>query len=798
MEPNAVEAAKARLRENYAEITRSMRAAREGNPYAAEPDPERRKARLQAKANLTPREASAVSAAIEQVSTPSPDGKAVLGVEAPLRADEPLAAGAEKVWGDTLDFVNVSFLEKGARIARAVGRVSFRNGRPQGSGFLIGEGLFITNHHVIPSAEFARNLALDFDFELDLLGNRRSVTRFAINNAVFVTDPDTQDGLDYTIVAVGDRLEGNLAIETFGWSGLSDSGDKHMLGEFANIVQHPSGRFKEVVLRENRLVGRYANALHYVADTEPGSSGSPVFNSEWRPIALHHWGAPWRELFGDDGAPASTEVNEGIRISAIVRQLRDRLRDLSPSVRDRLAHALDRGEAPEQNPIVLVPETDATKTNDPLGTPRIDESGHVSWTVPLEVSVHIPALARTEAKSAHGLAGVIADRPPPGERTAQDRYRDRSGYKRGFIEGFDVPMPALAPSLIVDAARNRLAEAGDDPFELKYHHFSVVMNARRRLAFFTACNIDGASAKEVDRKTKTVSPLRPDSPGLEAMPEDAEAESWRGDTRIGSSQFTGTPFYDKQKIPGFPVLQAPGRIARMFQKGHLVRRLDPCWGTDEIALEAEADSFHYTNAAPQVGFFNQGTAAANQAGGGKLWRAVENYVLRGAIADQQRVTSFTGPIFAEDDRDYRGVRVPRRFFKVTVWAENGELRSLAMIADQGPVIETWPEALFVGGEAAAEAEAFMDADELDKVEDFLSTVAEVEEATKFDFGEAVRDADVRRGGSEERIESESEIELRPTRAQPRARRQRSTRPAAPADRRERRGRRAKPATEPPD
>lgn len=791
MEPLAVQAVKTRLRENHAEIARSMQLAFMGNPYAAEPDPDRRRARLQAKANLTQREASAVSEAIERVSSPELILKAANLLEDGSDDPEAPAVGAEKVWGDTLDFVNVGFLEKGARIARAVGRVAFRNGRAQGSGFLIGEGLFITNHHVISSPEFASNLALDFDYELDLLGNTRPATRFAIDTAVFVTDPDTQDGLDYTIVAVGERLEGNLAIETFGWSGLSDSSDKHMLGEFANIVQHPSGRFKEVVLRENRLVGRYANALHYVADTEPGSSGSPVFNSEWRPIALHHWGGPWRELFDDDGAPANIEVNEGIRISAIVRQLRDRLRDLPPSVRDRLARALNQGEAPETSPITLVPPAETAAAKDLLGAPRVDDSGRASWIIPLEISVQIPALARSEPKTSPGLAGTIANTAPPGERTSEAIYRDRGGYKRGFIENFDVPLPTLDPSLVADAAPNRFAEPGDDPFELKYHHFSVVMNARRRLAFFTACNIDGASAKEVDRKTKTVRPLRPNSSGLEERAEDAEAESWRGDPRIASNELTGTPFYDRQRIPGFLNPQARGRIARMFQKGHLVRRLDPCWGTDQVALEAEADSFHYTNAAPQVGFFNQGTAGADKPGGGKLWRAVENYVLRGAVADQQRVTSFTGPIFASDDRDYRGVLVPRRFFKVTVWAEDGELRSLAMIADQGPVIETWPEALFEGGEAAA-AEAFMDADELDKVEDFLSTIAEIEKATKLDFGNSVREADIRNGAVEEKIDNEADIALRPSNISPGRPERRSSKALAPEGRRSARRKSKKP------
>lgn len=762
-------AAAERIRSNRPEILHSLEAAAAGNPYAAEPDSSRRRARLQAKAGLSRREADAIDRTIENTAAEGRGGASYAKALTEAAESGPsmrllaTPAAAEKVWGDTLDFVGVSFLEKGARIARAVGRVAFRNSSAQGSGFLVGNGLFITNHHVVPNAAFARNLALEFDFELDLTGNRKPITRFAIDTRIFVTDPDTPTGLDYTIFAVGERIEGELPIENFGWSGLSDSDDRHMLGEFANIVQHPSGRYKEVVLRENRLVGRYANALHYVADTEPGSSGSPVFNSEWRPIALHHWGAPWREIMGDDGSPLDVEVNEGIRISAIVRHLRQRLRSLDPFSRDRLARALDMGAAPESPGDRFEPDpATLARRESASGSARMDEFGRVTWTVPLEISVQMPGFGRTgEPAPATGSSSVIAEQPGP-ERPPSSSYRDRSGYKRGFIEGFDIPLPGLSDSLIADAARNKAAEAGDDPFELKYHHFSAVVNRRRRLAFFTACNIDGASAKAIDRRTKTVTPLRPDGAGLERAESlaDAEAEAWLDDDRLEPDEYTGEAFYERQKIPGFPDPKSRGRIARMFQKGHLVRRLDPCWGEDDLALQAEQDSFHWTNCSPQVGFFNQGTADPDTpgTGGGALWRAVENYVLRNAVAEKQRVTSFTGPIFDPEDREYRGVKVPNRFFKVTVWAEGGSLKALAMIADQSRVIDRWPEALRgEGAESLSEAEAFMDADELKRVEDFLSTIAEVETATGLDFGDAVRSADVRPGGATRKVEDSDEI-----------------------------------------
>ncbi|WP_199554580.1 DNA/RNA non-specific endonuclease [Sandaracinobacteroides hominis] len=741
-----------RLAKNHDEIVRAMLAAKEGNPFAAETDPARRQRRLQAKAGLTPNEAAGVDNAIQV--TAAQQGVAAgqhVDIAAAIRTVKGLApeleARKEVVWGDSADFVNVSFLTIGATAARAVGRVAYRNGRAQGSGFLIGDGLFLTNHHVIGEADAAKQFVLEFDYERDLAGNIRTASRFAIDATLFLTDGDGRDGLDYSIFAVGKRLSGPHTIADFGFTGISDAGDKHMLGEYVNIVQHPSGRFKEVVLRENRLVGRYDNALHYVADTEPGSSGSPVFNSEWQVVALHHWGSPWREAFGPDSAPLPVDVNEGIRISSIVKQLRERLPTMDAAARKRVEKVLALGA----ESAAFTEASASEDTGSPaLPAPRMEPDGRITLTIPVEISIRVPGVGAP----APAPAPDPPPPPPPPAGPALDRMRGRVGYKPGFIEGFQVPLPKLTAAMEADAARNSLAEAGDYPFELKYHHFSVVMNARRRMAYFTACNIDGATAKSADHSTGKVTPLTEDSPGLES----AEADDWQDDPRIGADQQTGEKIYSGQKVPGFPT--GGGRTARMFQKGHLVRRLDPAWGDDATALAAEEDTFTYTNAALQVGFFNMGSASADlpNSGGGKLWRTVENYVLRNAVATDARISSFTGCIFEPGDRQFRGVGVPGRFFKIAVWAEAGKLKSLAMIADQRPVIEVWPEALFAG-ESLAEAEKFGDADELGKVGDFLTTIVEVERLTGLDFGRTVRNGDINAGESIRRLERAEDIPL---------------------------------------
>jgi hypothetical protein len=89
-----------------------------------------------------------------------------------------------------------------------------------------------------------------------------------------------------------------------------------------NIIQHPRGRPKEVVVQDSRVVRADNVVVQYSSDTEPGSSGSPVFNNQWALVALHH-----ASVFSDDGRPSpgadprARYLNEGVRLSAIATWL---------------------------------------------------------------------------------------------------------------------------------------------------------------------------------------------------------------------------------------------------------------------------------------------------------------------------------------------------------------------------------------------------------------------------------------------------------------------------------------------
>ena len=150
-----------------------------------------------------------------------------------------------------------------------------------------------------------------------------------------------------------------------------------------NIVQHPDADLKQITIRENLLVSRLEHVLHYRADTMPGSSGSPVFNDQWEAIALHHYGEPFRQR-GRKGS----DLNEGIRVSAIVKALKDEnLKPVSGSKRllDPVVNAT-RGELRTDGPVQIDDGSGDGRTL------RIGADGTATITLPLEISLKLPTV----------------------------------------------------------------------------------------------------------------------------------------------------------------------------------------------------------------------------------------------------------------------------------------------------------------------------------------------------------------------------------------------------------------------
>lgn len=209
--------------------------------------------------------------------------------------EQDISAYFEKIHKEN-DFLPSSFLEKGVGRAQSVCRI--QTDVSLGSGFLIGSrGFLMTNNHVIADIETAELSSAQFDYDEDDI----EYTVQLNPERLFITDKD----LDFTIIACdAAHLPDDIsAIE------LLKDPDTVTRGERVNIIQHPSGRRKEISLHDNKINYVYDVGIRYTADTEPGSSGSPVFNNEWNLVALHHAG--WSD-------PDGSATNEGIRIKAIV------------------------------------------------------------------------------------------------------------------------------------------------------------------------------------------------------------------------------------------------------------------------------------------------------------------------------------------------------------------------------------------------------------------------------------------------------------------------------------------------
>jgi endonuclease G len=554
-----------------------------------------------------------------------------------LQAGEPAAveaAGAvlERVI-NTPDFVDVRWLEGGTRSSRAVARVDIRDhaGRVTGfgTGSMVTPRLLLTNHHVLPDADTAAASEIEFNFEDGVDGQPLRPRLFGLDPAAFFL---ADEGLDFALVAVHSSPQ---ELAQFGFNRTIGAEGKAIAGDFVTIVQHPEGQKKQVALRDNRIVDVFDEFLHYEADTQPGSSGSPVFNDQWELVALHHASVP---------APEHPElgkfVNEGIRISRLLAFIG--AQDYTDQQRALVSDLLGIGQSPA---LAAAPGAPAAIRTGPApsgpGSEGVTAAQVASVTVPLQITITAGGLAPGMTSAAVGSDEAI---------TIDPDYADRRGYDPQFLGGgaYEVPLPALSEELAPLAAVNSLA-TGDPRYVLPYHHFSVVLNKERRLAFFTAVNIDGASGMRLRRA----------------------ADRWFFDPRVPQDQQTGEQVYNDNPL----------------DRGHLVRRLDPAWGQSATARTANDDTFHFTNCTPQHHDFNAGQT---------LWAGLEDYILDNADNLRFRVNVFSGPVFAADDDQCRGVQLPRQFWKVVAMVkQSGDLSATAYLLSQDQLIK--------GLEIAAEA-----------------------------------------------------------------------------------------------
>ncbi|WP_395665571.1 DNA/RNA non-specific endonuclease [Methylocella sp.] len=265
-----------------------------------------------------------------------------------------------------------------------------------------------------------------------------------------------------------------------------------------------------------------------------------------------------------------------------------------------------------------------------------------------------------------------------GVHSAED-LANRAGYESNFLgDRFVAPWPGLSAD--VEATLARPADATEDrPHELRYTHFGVKFSTVFKLPAITAVNIDGELSVPIKRG----------------------ADQWFFDARIPLETQHGAAAYADPSI----------------DRGHMVRREDPNWGAD--ARQANADTFHYVNSAPQHSDLNQGKT---------LWQGLENYILGSARTYGFRACVFTGPVFGEDDPEIDGLRVPLEFWKLVamIGADRESLHATAYLLSQGQLIRKLIE-------KRNRPEAREGARLLGAYRTFQIRIADLAEATGYDF-----------------------------------------------------------------
>jgi endonuclease G len=545
-----------------------------------------------------------------------------------------------------------SRLESAAGVLRgaipSVGRINL-TGNPDfswvGTGWLVDPRFLVTNRHV--AEEFARSEGEGFVMQsgpdgpmaasIDMLQEigRDATQVFEVKGVSYI---EPRSGLDLAFLEV-EQIAGKIAtpitlsataptknplVATIGYPAFDSRIPepdlmKQIYGEVFDKKRLAPGAITEV--DEDRV-------LHNCT-TLGGNSGSVVVDlKSGEALGLHFSGSFLRTNF----AVRADRVKE--RLDAL----------LAGTLRGRR-------EVPSRpRPSRRRPSTTSVAVPPPVAPSRAGGNA-TSITIPLTVTVSLGGPALPATVSARPPTRASTPRQDDGDDTGDlieteakakpEDYKDRKGYVATFLgDEFAVELPTI------DKGKAEILTWGNSKEVLPYEHFSVVMNAKRRQCFYSACNIDGARSKSSKRT------------------------AWRFDPRIPQEMQIMKECYGSTP---------------KFSRGHMTRREDPAWGATPAVIQRGADdSMHVTNVTPQMQSFNA-----------PIWLGLEDFALHHAREDDQKISVFTGPYFTKNDPTMFGVRIPVKFWKVIAFVhdETGDLCATGYEMSQEDNLEP-PEFVF--------------------------------------------------------------------------------------------------------
>ncbi|MES0133605.1 DNA/RNA non-specific endonuclease [Mesorhizobium sp. M0016] len=527
-----------------------------------------------------------------------------------------------------------------------------------GTGFVVGENLLMTNRHVAEiftsglgdrKLTFKSGLSAGIDFvrERDSVASTVLAVRKVVmihpywDMALLLVDGLGSDHVPLELsVRAPDELV-NTEIAVIGYPAFDPRNDPGVQNQVFHGLYNVKRLQPGLIMPRGSIdsFGKTVSALCHDSSTLGGNSGSGVYDpKDGKIVALHFAGV---YLDRNYCVPTGELARDGRVVDAGV--------NFAPAARGGTPpwqKWWDRADPDNEKPS---PKPDDGAVPSVAGVLQHGQSA--SWTIPIEISIRVGGVPVV-------VAGPVSQVTPDTEAavspTHDADYSTRKGYDAMFL-GVALPPPDPAqPDAVVSIAGKPL---------IPYHHFSLALHRKRRIALFTASNLDASSAakrpepgKDYDRKT------------LGGLGE-KDMEKWFPDPRVDPAFQLPDRFYTKDK--------------GAFDRGHIVRREDVAWGRSFQEVQfANGDTFHVTNCSPQVAVYNQSAQGVNN------WGDLENYVMKQAGAS--RLSIFAGPVLADDDPVFLGVddagpvraQIPREFWKVIVASENGKLQSFGFVLRQ--------------------------------------------------------------------------------------------------------------------
>ena len=556
-----------------------------------------------------------------------------------------------------------------------------------GTGFVVGDGLIMTNRHVaeiFASGLGNRNLAFIAGGRagIDFLRERDQPTGPTLNvRRVVMIHPYW----DMAILEV-EGLAGHKPLEL----SLLDARD--LAGHDIFVVGYPAfdprnpadvqqdlfhGNYGIKRLQPGQLhsgmqtgsFGKMVMAATHDCSTLGGNSGSAVVDLATGKVLALHFGGVYQEqnycvpsfaLSRDqrvvdagvrfDGAAPGTPNDWGDWWTRADASEATPASDTAPGPRDAAAP----DTAPRHAPAPLASAPLASTTSGSVSVLR--SGGSVTIEIPLRITIELGAPQPKAALDQPREAVAEAETERMVAPFHDPEYNGRRGYQPDFL-GAVVPMPGAADPAVLASTK-----AGERM--LHYQNFSIRMHAKRRLALVCASNVT--------------------SEGALRRPEPGQAYTRAGLSGLGKSDqekwFLDPRLEDRFQLPDAFFTKDRGA----FDKGHIVRREDVAWGETYDALRrANGDSYHVTNCSPQVAGFNRSANGVNN------WGDLENVVK--SQASSERLCVFAGPVLDPSDAVFVGAgdaratlraQIPVRFWKVIVAKMDDGIAAFGFVLEQ--------------------------------------------------------------------------------------------------------------------